>query len=226
MLGIGWESSEDVFRDTSTKVASGNEVTVDEFDRIEALLAEAETQKATGRGPTVEVPDDIVMNIERPSFDFGAFDQLDARHSDSLATATDQTANSENQSADPPSRDIFDDRSSKQELQIPEALALGQGVRVAEGSEVKSQVQNSLEPTKDNSDDATESESLVIGPPTIMTETAGETTSTPVRIIASDVTTSAVTQFKNTDKDQSTEEVGRIRFTGTIFPVSRLKESD
>lgn len=205
MLGMGLDASHST---APVSLPDDDTVTVDEFDRIEALLGKTETAKAAGRGPTVEVPNDLAMNVERPSFDFAAFDDMNARQSQDKLSSREGSPAVEDITTNPPARESFDVESKRQELQIPEAMALtGQRGGLAEKEVVDAKMLDAA-----NAD---------VGLTMILAGPKSKSDSQPVQIITSDVTTSTVTRFDQVDKTEPDEDTGKIRFTGSIFPVSR-----
>lgn len=206
MLAVAFDSSDMSTSDSSAETTA--KVTVDEFDRIERLLAATENQRAEGRGPTVEVPALVMFDGERPDFDFDAFESiadpkapLDVVHSSSKA----------NDDRQPPKRDSFDDLNRITQLQIPDQMALGRGHRVPTSPRPSETGQVMI---SDNTNTAQTVADEVTAPaaPSEVTDNAS------VRIVASDVTSSKVTRFEPAFDPVPSE---RIRFTGTIFPVSR-----
>lgn len=211
MLSFALESSDETVDDS---VKTSQEVTVDDFDRIEALLATKENRRAEGRGPTVEVPADIAFLDERPAFDFDAFDEVMGVSED---TETDVPLKAA-ATSQPPSRDSFDDLNRVNVLEIPERLALGSKRGLTE------------EPTINLATNASQNTFQLAGQET--TDTPRQKHKAPedtaaVRIVAEDVTSSQVTRFAPTaDPPPSDSSGDRIRFTGFIFPVSRSLDQE
>lgn len=219
MLGIVYDASKVSDNDGQSLISNvKSRVTVDEFDRIEALLANAGNQRVEGRGPTVEVPSDVSPIDERPAFDFDAFDSVMGEAVSPAAVQEPQTG-LKPQEAVPPRRDSFNDLNRITELHIPEQLALGNGHRV-----VDTQQRSDSHPASAGrmSEPGTDHE-LTVGVSATQSPLVVDDSevSTPVRIIASDVTASQITHFAPTVEQKDIGGVSSIRFTGRIFPVSR-----
>lgn len=204
----------------------------DDFDRIEAMLAQSIPEKASEIRPSVQVPDALIEEEQRPEFDFSAFDSLSGSVDESV-TNRPAELDSATEKTSPPQRDTFSSFGSREELLIPPELALGNGNQVA----------------ADHSPSATSSENqqhslaaqqtTVAGAPVEVEAVVALKKKTPtpaLRILTNDVTTSPVTRMPSTatadgiqsqTKPNQTEDgqqdsvTGRIRFTGSIFPISR-----
>lgn len=214
MLGIALDPSEVAVDDRVDDSANtSSQVTVDEFERIEALLATTENRRVQGRGPTVEVPSDVAFVDERPAFDFDAFDEvmgspalLDVRDEDQVVIGT-----------KPPSRDSFDDLNRITVLEIPDQMALGNGHRVIDSQRRQSK-------DTDSTDMARNPQNvfhLSDAEPDTQQMLESADSAKAVRIVAADVTASKVTRFAPAADHDANDASDRIRFTGIIFPVSR-----
>lgn len=210
MLGLAMESP-DVSVDQPVNKTS--EVTVDDFDRIEALLAASENQRAKGRGPTVEVPADIAFMDERPAFDFDAFDEFMGASEEIMVDMSQKAA----VPSQPPSRDSFNDLNRINVLEIPEQMALGSGHQVGESQ--------SNDPMLASPQNAIQL--VVPSPMQTQQQNIERSMGTPaVRILADDVTSSKVTRFAPTTETVFSTVSDRIQFTGSIFPVSRRTDQE
>ncbi|MEP3481799.1 MAG: hypothetical protein ABJZ55_21330 [Fuerstiella sp.] len=210
MLALTLESPDVSVDDPAGAVS---DVTVDDFDRIEALLATKENHRTDGRGPTVEVPADIAFMDERPVFDFDAFDEVMGTSEAPRLGRTKKSAIP----SQPPSRDSFDDLNRINVLEIPEQMALGNGHQVIESPPVDS--------TSASSQNAIQ---LVDQEPIRRQHQKldGSLDSAAVRILADDVTSSKVTRFGPATSSAPTTDSDHIRFTGLIFPVSRQPDQE